>query len=200
VTNLGCTDTPRKTLDPEDEDKNGVGHNPETDSACKFDNDHVLDAAIKDPWDQGNDHLLFFGSPRAPAQLSAFHPKQAQIFRLWQVYLENVNPMLKVTHASTLQARIVDAISNMANISPALEALMFSIYCVAIVSLTEDECLAMFGTPRKELLDGYHFVCQQAMLKCRALNSDDRDCLTAFFLYLVSNLSIWVINLIKMHI
>jgi hypothetical protein len=113
------------------------------------------------------------------------HPEQIQIFRLWQIYLENVDPLLKVTHAPTLQPRIIDAASKIANFTPTLEALLFSIYCVAILSLTEDECLASFKTPRKDLLTIYQFGCQQALLKCKVLRSSDRDCLTALYLYLV---------------
>ncbi|KAF4638010.1 hypothetical protein G7Y89_g52 [Cudoniella acicularis] len=131
-------------------------------------NDDMRDAVIKHAWDityqsESNDHLL-----------------------LWQIYLENVNPLLKVTHTPTLQARIIDAACDMENISPILEALMFSIYCVSILSLTEDECYTLFGSPRKDLLASYQFACQQALLNCRAWRSGDRDCLTALYLYLVS--------------
>ena len=143
---------------------------------------------IRKSWDRfhgNNDHLLF-GSRKTNVNLSTMHPEQVQIFRLWQVYLDNVNPLLKVTHTPTLQARIIDAVSDVANISPTLEALMFSIYCVSILSLDKDECRAMFRSPRKDLLASYQFGCQQALLNCRFLRSSDRDCLTALYLYLVS--------------
>jgi hypothetical protein len=148
----------------------------------------VSEAVVKKAWDQlyeRNDHLLF-GSRKTNVDLSTLHPKQVQIFRLWQIYLENVNPLLKVTHTPTLQARIIDAACDVANISPTLEALMFSIYCVSILSLVEDECRTLFGSPREDLLTSYQFGCQQALLNCGFLRSSDRDCLTALYLYLVS--------------
>lgn len=86
-----------------------------------------------------------------------------QIFKLWQVYLDNVNPLLKVTHTPTLQARIIDAASDITNIKPTLEALMFSIYSVSILSLTEDQCSGFFGSPKKDILTGYQISCQQAL-------------------------------------
>lgn len=133
-----------------------------------------------------NDHLLF-GSPVGNVDdLSAFHPTQVQIFRLWQIYLDNVNPLLKVTHTPTLQTRIIDAASDIANINPTLEALMFSIYCVSILSLTEDQCSALFGSPKKDLLMAYQSACQQALRGCYILRSGDRESLTALYLYLVS--------------
>lgn len=143
---------------------------------------------VQNAWNQlypSNEHLLF-GSRKTPIDLSDLHPDQVQIFRLWQVYLENVNPLLKVTHTPTLQGRIIDAASNVASIKPALAALMFGIYCVSILSLSEEDCGAMFGSLREHLLTKYQFGCQQALLNCGFLRSSDRECLTALYLYLVS--------------
>ncbi|PHH89545.1 hypothetical protein CDD83_5804 [Cordyceps sp. RAO-2017] len=136
--------------------------------------------------EQANDHFLLFGSPRPDVLVSALHPEQAQVFRLWQTYLDNVNPLLKVTHTPTLQPRIIDTAGDFANVAPSLGALIFSICCVSIRSLAEDDCRARFGSPRKPLLAGYRLACQQALLRCRALRCDDIDGLTALYLYLVS--------------
>ena len=111
-----------------------------------------------------------------------------QIFRLWQLYLDNVNPLLKVTHTLSLQGRIIEAAGNVSNISPTLEALMFSIYCMSILSLSVDDCQGIFPgcSSKVDLLTRYQFGCQQALLNCGFLRCDDRDCLTALYLYLVS--------------
>lgn len=114
------------------------------------------------------------------------HPEPVQIFQLWQLYLDNVNPLLKVTHSPNLQGRIIEAAGNVLNIKPELEALMFSIYCTAIMSITDDECLMTFGLPRAELMATYQFGCQQALLNSRFLRCTSRDCLIALYLYLVS--------------
>lgn len=168
-----------KTLDDEDEDNDSDA-----------DNNHRRphhDAVLKTAWsyrfqaegnDQVDDHLL--------ADLSSSHPEQVQIFRLWQIYLDNVNPLLRVTHTPTLQARIIDAASDVTNITPALEALIFSIYSVSIVSITDDECRNLFQVPRKQLLARYQSACQQALLKCHAWRSGDHDGMVAVYLYLVS--------------
>lgn len=147
-------------------------------------------AVIKKAWNhmfqgKSNDHLLF-GSPVGDVDdLSTSHPTHVQIFRLWQIYLGNVNPLLKVTHTPTLQTRLIDAASDIANVNPTMEALMFSIYCVSILSLTEDQCSALFGSPKKDLLAAYQSACQQALRNCCFLRSSDRECLTALYLYLV---------------
>ena len=134
---------------------------------------------------ENNDHLLF-GSCKTAVNISTLHPDPAQIFRLWQLYLENVDPLLKVTHTPSLQGRIIEATSNILTINSTLEALMFSIYCMSILSLEVDDCKAMFGSSKADLLTRYQFGCQQALSNCGYLRSNDRDCLTALYFYLVS--------------
>ncbi|KAJ5289450.1 uncharacterized protein N7443_009703, partial [Penicillium atrosanguineum] len=134
---------------------------------------------------EGNDDHLFF-DPRPNVEISTLHPDQAQIFCLWQIYLDNVNPLLKVTHTPTLQRRIIDAVVDLTNVNPTLEALMFSIYCAAMMSLEEATCQSTFGSPKKDLLAGYQFACQQGLAKCRVWQCTDLDGLTAWFLYLIS--------------
>ena len=133
---------------------------------------------------ENTDHLLF-SSHSTAVNLSTVHPEPVQIFRLWQICLDNVNPLLKITHPPTLQGRIIEAAGNVTNINPALEALMFSMYCMSIGSLIADDCRAMFGSSQEVLLAKYQFGCQQALLNCGFLRSTHRDCLTALYLYLV---------------
>ncbi|KAH6839525.1 fungal-specific transcription factor domain-containing protein [Chaetomium sp. MPI-CAGE-AT-0009] len=173
------------------EQEGGSDNDLDGDDRFLRDDDDMGDV-IKNVWDRTynnaseSSHHLLFGSPVSTIALTTLHPDQGKIFRLWQIYLDNVNPLLKVTHTPSLQGRIIDAISDLSSISPPLEALLFSIYCTATLSLAEDQCQTLFGSPRKDLLAGYQFACQQALLNSKLLQSSDHDCLTAFFLYLVS--------------
>ncbi|KAK0647976.1 Transcription factor vrtR1 [Lasiodiplodia hormozganensis] len=150
--------------------------------------DDVREEVVKNAWDllySKNDHLLL-GSRKTAVDISTLHPEPVQILRLWQIYLDGVNPLLKVTHAPSLQGRIIEATSNVSHTSAALEALMLSIYCVAVQSLDEDDCQAIFNSSKENLLTAHHFGCEQALLNCGFLRTGDRDCLTALFLYLIS--------------
>ncbi|KAI1324744.1 hypothetical protein F5Y16DRAFT_380269 [Xylariaceae sp. FL0255] len=145
-------------------------------------------AAIAKIWDtvyKDGDHLLL-GQRATPVDLCTFHPDPAIIFRLWQVYLDNVDPLLKVTHSPSLQSRIVDAMTKLADVSAPLEALMFSIYCISIKSLSDHECHHIFGQDKPTILSKYHLACQEALLNCGYTRTSDRDCLTAAYLYLLS--------------
>ncbi|RAH81742.1 C6 zinc finger domain protein [Aspergillus japonicus CBS 114.51] len=186
---LGSCIASLQPVNPGDDDGN-AGEDDENDTGFLHDNDDVRPAVIQKAWHhmfqgQNNDHLLF-GSPVGIVNLSAAHPSQVHIFRLWQVYLDNVNPLLKVTHTPTLQTRIIDAASDIANISPTFQALMFSIYCVSLATLSDEQCNALLGTAKTELLSGYQFACQQALRSGGILRSSDRETLTALYLYLVS--------------
>ncbi|KUJ19413.1 uncharacterized protein LY89DRAFT_716926 [Mollisia scopiformis] len=133
-----------------------------------------------------NDDDLLFGSRKLAVDICTLHPEPVQIFRLWQLYLENVNPLLKITHTPSLQGRIIEAAGDVSNIKPTLEALMFSIYCMTVTSLDPDDCLAMFGSSQVDLLRRYQFGCQQALLNSGFLRCHERDCLTALYFYLIS--------------
>ncbi|KAF2005172.1 hypothetical protein P154DRAFT_518706 [Amniculicola lignicola CBS 123094] len=161
------------------------GRDDESDDSSR---EEFGEAVVKRALDQAyqNDEHFIFGSAQTNLDLSILHPDPIQIFRLWQLYLDNVNPLLRVIHTPTMQGRIIEAASNVLNIAPILEALMFSIYSMAILSLASGQCITMFGATRSDLLKKYQFACQQALMNCGFLRSNDRDCLTALFLYIVS--------------
>ncbi|KFA45621.1 hypothetical protein S40293_08633 [Stachybotrys chartarum IBT 40293] len=133
-----------------------------------------------------NDHILFGQRHGAAPDLGEIHPDPVHIFRLWHVYLENVNPLLKVTHAPTLQGQVIEAASDPKGVPPNLAALLFGIYSMALLSLTGDDCESMFGTCKQLLMTRFRFGCQQALLNANFLKTRDMHCLTALFFYLVS--------------
>ncbi|CAK7234657.1 hypothetical protein SBRCBS47491_009022 [Sporothrix bragantina] len=166
---------------------------PASTSDAESDGPHPS-TVIREMWARqlGNTGSLFFRRPQQhkmfAQQVTALHPGPAQIFRLWQIYLENVDPLLKITHTPSLQSRIVEAAArpNLEGIDPTLEALMFSIYCVAIHSMAPSDCQAVFGSSKKDLLGTYQPACEQALLNSGFFGTSERDCLAAFFLYLLS--------------
>lgn len=152
----------------------------------------VSEIGVRKAWEQvypDNDNILF-GSRRTAVELSTLHPEPVKIFKLWQIYLNNLDPLLKVTHTPSLQGRLIEVAGDVVNISPTLEALMFGIYSVSIMSLTADECQAALGSSKDNLLARYQSGCQQALLNCGYLRTSDRECLTALYLFLVC-LPVW---------
>jgi hypothetical protein len=118
--------------------------------------------------------------------LRSMHPNPVHIFRLWQTFLVNVNPLVKMVHAPTLQQTILDASEDVRNIPRHIEALMFSIYFLAVTSLQNEDCQSMFGEQRSTLLARYAHGTQQALISARFLKSLNISTLQAYVLFLVS--------------
>ena len=120
------------------------------------------------------------------------HPTAMQIMQLWQVYVNNVDPLLKLTHTPTLQKRVIEAsgkISSGMSIDADLEALLFSIYFISVNSLTEAETLASLGISKSSLQARYHVASQQALLNVNLMRTLDMTVLQAYVLHLVSETS-----------
>jgi hypothetical protein len=136
-------------------------------------------------FDDSDGFPFFVGG--AISSVNDVHPSGTQIFQLWQTYLSNVNPLLKITHSHTLQNQIVKASRSTTKIERPLEALMFAIYFIAVTSMSEDQTRSMFGEDRVILLKRYHDATQQALLNAGFMRATDMTSLQAFFLYLVRN-------------
>lgn len=120
------------------------------------------------------------------ASVTELHPPAVQIFQLWQIYLDNVNPLLKLTHTPTLQGQLIEAAANPSKTSKPLEALLFSIYFMAVISLTDDEVQETFKEDKTRLMARYHRGTQQALVNAGFMRSPDIVVLQAFLMYLVS--------------
>ncbi|KAF4977072.1 hypothetical protein FZEAL_6350 [Fusarium zealandicum] len=119
-----------------------------------------------------------------PGPVTSFHPSTIHIFQLWQIYIDNINPLLKITHVPTVQAQIIEASSNLDQAPKNIEALMFSIYLMAITSLEETEVQTRFNEPKQDLLAKYHSATQQALTKAGFMRVNDPVLLQAYILYL----------------
>lgn len=129
---------------------------------------------------------LLFGTPKSAATLRPLHPQPVQIFKLWQTYLDNINPIVKVFHTPTVQQIVLNASGNLDDIPKNIEALMFSIYCVALSSLGDAECDAIVGEPKSLGMQRFRVGVQHALVNAGFLKTNDLVVLQAFVLFLVS--------------
>ncbi|KAM0420570.1 hypothetical protein ACHAPT_011616 [Fusarium lateritium] len=125
---------------------------------------------------------FIIGGPLGP--ITQLHPSTIHIFQLWQIYIDNINPLLKITHVPTVQAQIIEASSHIENVPSNIEALMFAIYFMAVTSLEEADVYKRFNESKKELLARYHSGTQQALAKAGFMRVNDPILLQAYILYL----------------
>ncbi|RDW85406.1 hypothetical protein BP5796_03731 [Coleophoma crateriformis] len=129
---------------------------------------------------------VIFGRSASDTSLTPFHPSAVQIFKLWQTFLDNVNPVVKFFHAPTTQQMILEAIADLEKISASTEVVMFSIYFSAIISMSEAACQTSFGESRAVLVDKYAQYTEIALSNARFLKSYDIAVLQAFTLFLLA--------------
>ena len=114
------------------------------------------------------------------------HPPPERIRQLWQIFIENVDPLTKVVHVPTLRPAIQKAVSNIAAIPRSLEVLMFAIYGAAIMTLKDDDCTQEFGEPRKSLLSRYISATEAALSRAKFMGTTNIVVLQALVLHLHS--------------
>ena len=79
-------------------------------------------------------------SPRGRLSTSEnLRPLPSQTQFIWQIYVDNVDPFVKVLHVPTMTKAVQEAMGNFANMDLHMEVLMFSISLAAIRSLSDDD-------------------------------------------------------------
>lgn len=66
---------------------------------------------------------------------------------MWQVYQENVDPIVKILHVPTVEILVKETRKNLDSLTPGNEALMFAIYFAAITSMDEEDVSARAPSP-----------------------------------------------------
>ncbi len=117
--------------------------------------------------------------------MQALHPGEQQARQFWEVYKENVDPLVKVLHIPTFQTTFFDAVGRLEKVPKALEALLFSIYYGAVTSTLAEECVQRWGEDRGTLLKRYRFGLEQALARANFLYCDEIVILQAFVIFLV---------------
>jgi hypothetical protein len=66
-------------------------------------------------------------------------PLPSQVFFIWQTYVENVDPLIKILHVPTMNEMIRKSKGKFDNFTPGMRALMFAICLAAITSMSESD-------------------------------------------------------------
>lgn len=151
----------------------------EDDSSQEYDTSELITIA---PDGTG---ILFEGQSLS-IDLATLHPEPVQIFKLWQTYLDNINPLVKVFHAPTVQQLILDASGDIKLTPRNVEALLFAIYCITVESLNDGECWSILGRPKTSALQRFRYGAQRALTNVNLLRTSDMMVLQAFTLFILS--------------
>ena len=174
----------------------------------------LLDPSSTDDEDEGlspeserTSHQGFlFGYSSIMLDLRELHPSPSQIFILWEVFKENVDPVVRILHRPTAKTILMNAASSLDRVSKPAEALLFAIYFGAVVSLTPEQCRQLLDEDKEVLLKKYRFATEQALARADFLNSSSLMCLQAlsFFLIFVRHCDdsrlVWALGGLAIHL
>lgn len=129
---------------------------------------------------------FLFGFYSLSHSLRSYHPTPEQVNFLWNVYLENVAPLISIFHKPTLQKLFVGPAQNPGLLDKNSEALVLTIYFVAIISLSPEQCRSKLGEERDSLVRRYRFAVEQALAKANFLNTQNLMLLQTVVLFLIA--------------
>lgn len=122
-----------------------------------------------------------------PFSAEDYHPDPVHAFRLWQIFLDRVNPLTKVVHVPTLQPYVIEATTDPSKVPMHYQALLLGVYLMAVVALNEQECHQILGMPRDQALQKFTLGTKQALQRFDFLRNYDMAALQALVLFLVSS-------------
>ncbi|PWY96234.1 mitogen-activated protein kinase [Aspergillus sclerotioniger CBS 115572] len=109
-------------------------------------------------------------------ELGHYHPTHQDAMKLWEAYINNVEPLCKVLHIPTT-GKMIEA---------AQECLLFSIYHFAVFSMTDEDCVYNFGQSRSTLLARYQFALRQSLVNASWLKTTEMPVMQAYVLFLIA--------------
>ncbi|KAM6521638.1 hypothetical protein FSOLCH5_006394 [Fusarium solani] len=118
-------------------------------------------------------------------EVADLRPLPSQIPFLLDIFSENVNIVARIVHMPTIRKMIRETRSSGSSLSPANEALMFSIYYAAVTSMEEDDVATNFGSTKAELNLKYRLGLEHALANADFLNDPNIVLVQAFAIFLM---------------
>jgi hypothetical protein len=119
--------------------------------------------------------------------LTGLHPPYHILLKLWDVYVDRVDPLMKILHLPTFWSSLTNALQHPQDVSKSLEALICAFYLVTITSLAEDECRDLLGEQKSVLFTQQERAVRRALRNAGFLEATSPVTLQAFVIYLVSS-------------
>ncbi len=135
--------------------------------------------------------FYFSGAGRAPVNIAHLQPTRANADLLFNLYFKNVHPFLMILHKPRFFYDLSQLRRGSLNHSTVFEALLFSMYCITLMSLSDEFVSTTFsGESKTILLSRYQMATEMALKRSDFMQSHDLTSLQTFLLYLVRSWSI----------
>ncbi|KAF5232130.1 hypothetical protein FANTH_13127 [Fusarium anthophilum] len=111
-------------------------------------------------------------------------PMPSQMLFTWQAYIENIDPFLKIVHVPTITEAINSSKCRLADMDPAMCALLSCICFAAITSLTEEEVLLNYNVDKTTLSLRFRAGAESALARADFMNTASLTTIQAFTIFL----------------
>lgn len=117
--------------------------------------------------------------------LDSLNPLPSQMLFIWQTYVDNIDPFLKILHVPSMEKAIRELKGRpFSSLSPNMESLLFAVCLAAIMSIDDESVMLNFATPKPQLLSRYRLGTEQALGRANFLVTKDLVVVQAFVVYL----------------
>ncbi|KAF6233405.1 hypothetical protein HO173_008337 [Letharia columbiana] len=117
-------------------------------------------------------------------QREDLYPLPSQMLFLWQIYMDNVDPFMKVLHVPTMTKVNRELRGSYHSLGPSMQALVLVISLAAIMSLEDDEVRMNFNADKDQIVARYRLGTEQALEQADFLDNPDIIVLQALTIYL----------------
>jgi len=133
-----------------------------------------------------NHQEFIFGYSSAMTTLRILHPHPAQVMTYWNIFKDNIDPVLRLLHKPSIEKMFMDAVATgLEHLPRATEALMFAVYLSVIVSMTPQECLRRLEQDKEVALARYRYAAEQALAKAGFMETQEFRVMQALVLFLI---------------
>lgn len=119
--------------------------------------------------------------------LTSLHQPLEILQKMLDVYVDRVDPLMKLLHIPTFWSTVTGALQNPHEMSKSLEAVIFAFYLATITSLEDNECSCLLGEQKRIMRARYCTAARQALLNANFLKSSSLMTLQAYVIFLVSS-------------
>ncbi|KAE8378980.1 fungal-specific transcription factor domain-containing protein [Aspergillus bertholletiae] len=143
---------------------------------------------------------LLLAPQHTPSDVTEFYPSRWEATQLWQVFLNNVDPVMKLVHIPTLLPKVHNAINSPGDVPADLSSLLFAIYFAAVTSLLSINQRDFLGNQKYAALQKYQRGLEVSLYNSSFLDSPTITSLQAMAIYVrcrrfhSSGRSNWVLN------
>lgn len=127
-------------------------------------------------------------STAAPASnTDGSFPSPWQALQLWQAYVNNVDPVIKILHIPSIKPHIHAAIKDIERADKSMALLLSVVFFAAAISLDNENALRLLGCEKGAALQQFQRQVELAIAKSNVMHSPCLRSLQGLTIYLVSS-------------